>query len=81
VGVVGKDYGNHALPGWLCGTVGYHIDDGRIFDAANSTNGVEHEGKNLSLVLQNKIYNQSEANHVANYALECCIREPAWPSG
>jgi len=44
VGVVGKDYGNHALPGWLCGTVGYHIDDGRIFDAANPKKGVEYEG-------------------------------------
>ncbi|CAH3165027.1 unnamed protein product, partial [Porites evermanni] len=40
VGIVGKDYGNHALPGWSNGTVGYHIDDGRIFDAENPTRGI-----------------------------------------
>ena len=45
MGVVGKDYGNHALPGWRGGTVGYHVDDGKIFDAANPTKGVEYEGK------------------------------------
>lgn len=72
MGVVGKDYGNHALPGWLCGTVGYHIDDGRIFDAANPKKGVEYEGKKLSLILQNTVYRiyQSEAKHMANFALE-----------
>lgn len=43
VGVVGKDFGNHALPGWCNGTVGYHIDDGRIFDANNPTKGIEYE--------------------------------------
>ena len=47
VGVVGKDYGNHALPGWCNGTVGYHIDDGRIFDANNPTKGIEYEGKGV----------------------------------
>ena len=49
MGVVGKDYGNHALPGWRGGTVGYHVDDGKIFDAANPTKGVEYEGKWLLL--------------------------------
>ena len=47
VGVVGKDYGNHALPGWFQGSVGYHVDDGKIFDAANPKMGVEYEGKDL----------------------------------
>ena len=45
VGVVGDDYGNHAMPGWFKGTVGYHIDDGRMFDAENSTKGKEYEGE------------------------------------
>ncbi|XP_078372504.1 uncharacterized protein LOC144656151 isoform X2 [Oculina patagonica] len=41
VGVVGKNYGNHAMPGWLDGTVGYHIDDGKIF--INSPDGNEYD--------------------------------------
>ena len=45
VGVVGNDYGNHAMPGWFNGTVGYHIDDGKIFDAENPTWGKEYEGE------------------------------------
>ena len=49
MGVVGKGYGNHAMPGWLNGTVGYHIDDGKIFDAANSVNGKEYEGEKTFL--------------------------------
>ncbi|XP_073258533.1 uncharacterized protein [Porites lutea] len=43
IGVVGNDYGYHAMPGWLKGTVGYHIDEGKIFDAENSTRGKEYE--------------------------------------
>ena len=49
MGVVGEDYGNHALPGWLKGTVGYHIDEGKIFDANNPTKGREYEGKEKEL--------------------------------
>ena len=45
VGVVGKNYGNHAMPGWLDGTVGYHIDDGKIF--VNCADGKEYEGEKL----------------------------------
>lgn len=33
------------MPGWFNGTVGYHIDDGRIFDAENPTRGKEYEGE------------------------------------
>ena len=46
MGVVEREYGNHAMPGWRKGTVGYHIDDGRIFDG-NPKKGVECEGKCL----------------------------------
>ena len=47
VGVVEREYGNHAMPGWRKGTVGYHIDDGRIFDEKNPEKGVECDGKCL----------------------------------
>ena len=33
------------MPGWFNGTVGYHIDDGKIFDAKNSTTGEEYNGE------------------------------------
>ena len=33
------------MPGWCKGTVGYHIDDGRIFDAENPTMGKEYKGE------------------------------------
>ena len=33
------------MPGWFNGTVGYHIDDGRIFDAENPTRGKEYKGE------------------------------------
>ena len=33
------------MPGWFNGTVGYHIDDGKIFDAEHPTKGIEHEGE------------------------------------
>ena len=49
MGVVGEDCGNHALPGWLKGSVGYHIDEGKIFDANNPTKGREYEGKEKEL--------------------------------
>lgn len=36
------------MPGWSNGTVGYHVDDGKIFYAENPKNGKEVEG-NMSL--------------------------------
>ena len=33
LGVVFKDYDTTAFPGWRRGTVGYHTDDRKIFDA------------------------------------------------
>jgi len=40
---VWEDYGCHVMPGWQHGTVGYHVDDGTIFDARNETTGKEIE--------------------------------------
>ena len=37
IGVVNKDYDTSAMPGWHTGSVGYHTDDGRIFQ--NTSNG------------------------------------------
>jgi len=49
IGAVWKGYGvSHSMPGWLNGTVGYHVDDGKIFYAENPKNGKEVEG-NMSL--------------------------------
>lgn len=31
VGVVWQDYGSHMMPGWKEGTVGYLVDEGKIF--------------------------------------------------
>ena len=45
VGVVWEGYEDgHAMPGWSDGTVGYHVDDGKIFDAENPEQGREMEG-------------------------------------
>ena len=48
MGIVRKGYGNHAFPGWSNGTVGYHIDDGKIFDAENPTRGIACDGEKLN---------------------------------
>ncbi len=53
MGVVGKNYGNHAMPGWLDGTVGYHIDDGKIF--INSPDGKDYDGKDLFFPIHEKV--------------------------
>ena len=45
VGVVEEDYDIHEFPGWFHGTVGYHIDEGRVYDAENAEEGRECEGK------------------------------------
>ena len=70
MGVVESGYGNHAMPGWFKETVGYHIDDGRIFDG-NPKKGVECEGKCLIHYSMNsdavKVY------HVEVHLGETCI--------
>ena len=49
IGAVWKGYGDsHSMPGWSKGTVGYHVDDGKIFHGENSEKGKEVEG-NISL--------------------------------
>lgn len=49
IGAVWKGYGaSHSMPGWSKGTVGYHVDDGKIFDAKNPHKGKEVEGTNIS---------------------------------
>ena len=46
IGAVWKGYGDsHSMPGWSKGTVGYHVDDGKIFHAENPDKGKEVEGK------------------------------------
>ena len=45
IGAVYKDYeANHSMPGWSKGTVGYHVDDGKIFHDKNPYKGDEVEG-------------------------------------
>ena len=39
MGVVFDDYDTDLMPGWEEGTVGYHTDDRKIFDAQNNTEG------------------------------------------
>lgn len=43
--MVNEMHNGHGMPGWLQGTVGYHIDDGKIFDSTNPLLGREVEGK------------------------------------
>ena len=70
MGVVESEYGNHAMPGWCNGTVGYHIDDGRIFDG-NPKKGVECEGKCLIHYFMNSY--AGKVYHVEVYLGETCI--------
>ena len=44
LGAVNKDYDLHKMPGWYNGTVGYHVDDGKIFDSRCPEMGREIEG-------------------------------------
>ena len=44
LGTVNKDYDLHKMPGWYNGTVGYHVDDGKIFDSRCPEMGREIEG-------------------------------------
>lgn len=41
VGAVYKGYDCHFMPGWKNGTVGYHADDGRIFEPSYRQQGKE----------------------------------------
>jgi len=42
IGVVMESYSKSLMPGWLDGTVGYHIDHGKVFDG--SPTGKETKG-------------------------------------
>lgn len=44
VGTVFENYNCHMMPGWLDGTVGYHVDDGKIFEPGFDELGREVEG-------------------------------------
>ena len=44
VGAVFENYDSHVMPGWLDGTVGYHVDDGKIFERDCAKLGREVEG-------------------------------------
>lgn len=47
VGVVWQNYGNHAMPGHFQKTVGYIVDEGKIFGPFEPVNygaGKEYEG-------------------------------------
>ena len=70
MGVVESGYGNHAMPGWGKGTVGYHIDDGRIFDG-NPKKGVECEGK--CLIHYSMKSDAVKVYHVEVHLGETCI--------
>lgn len=41
---MGESYDCHSMPGWYDGTVGYHADDGKIFETGFSELGREVEG-------------------------------------
>ena len=71
MGVVEREYGNHAMPGWRKGTVGYHIDDGRIFDENNPEKGVECEGK--CLIHYSMKSDAVKVYHVEVHLGETCI--------
>ena len=49
VGAVFANYNCHRMPGWEGGTVGYHVDDGKIFEPGCDELGREVEG-NVSCV-------------------------------
>ena len=60
IGAVWKGYGdNHSMPGWSKGTVGYHVDDGKIFHAENPDKGKEVEGNILVGFVANYLGSES----------------------
>ncbi|CAH3162463.1 unnamed protein product [Pocillopora meandrina] len=44
LGAVHESYDCHKMPGWESGTVGYHVDDGKIFETGFHELGREVEG-------------------------------------
>jgi len=52
VGAVFGSYNCHRMPGWEGGTVGYHVDDGKIFEPGYDELGREVEGKILCISLR-----------------------------
>ena len=44
LGAVPQSYDCHRMPGWDRGAVGYHIDDGKIFETGCREEGREVEG-------------------------------------
>ena len=44
LGAVYESYDCHKMPGWYSGTVGYHIDDGKIFENGFHVLGRKVEG-------------------------------------
>ena len=48
LGAVHELYDCHKMPGWYSGTVGYHIDDGKIFETGFHELGREVEGMGYS---------------------------------
>lgn len=51
VGAVFGSYDCHLMPGWEGGTVGYHADDGKIFEPSCDELGREVEGNSQVLLL------------------------------
>lgn len=49
LGVVFEGYDSHWMPGWEAGTVGYHVDDGKIFEAGFEDFGRDVEGNKTTL--------------------------------
>ena len=45
VGAVFGSYSCHLMPGWGRGSVGYHVDDGKIFEPGYDELGREVEGR------------------------------------
>ena len=56
IGVFTENSRVHTLPGWHEGSVGYHIDDGKIFDPENSKSGREVKGLNPSIHTSNSTH-------------------------
>ena len=58
IGLVYDFHLQHFLPGWHTQgeqTVGYHVDDGRIFDAEDPDNGIELSGTVITLFFSAQI--------------------------
>ena len=54
MGVVFGDYDINKMPGWEDGTVGYHTDDRKIFDAEEPDYGKKTTGKAMKASLTRK---------------------------